>query len=242
MLLLPVGADQVVASGIRLAGKKSGQLQRAASRVKWLNQRLNNRDGAVIGARITPRFQVVRFVDVPVAKLCRLVIVQTEMDAKRDVGIFERIGKTQIGRRVISRIAAENRQQIHFPCPHVARQIAQRLGLVDGIGIDGVGVNDGLADVAERRIHRVRERMHNGRLMIAGNDDRRAPVTLQVFHYCGEKLLLLGLAPEMSRRRRPRASQPERERILQLPPRAAASDGRPSRRLTKEYFRPHRGD
>ena len=141
MLLLPIAAQQLVSGRFRLTGKKRHHFVNAFSAVQRRNQRLNHAQRPVIRPRIAPGFQIVRFVDVPQAKLSRFVLVKTHVDPEWDLGVLKRIGKTQVGRCIVGRIAAQDQQHVHFPAPHIGNQIAQRFGLVDGIGIDRIGVN-----------------------------------------------------------------------------------------------------
>jgi len=64
----------------------------------------------------------------------------------------------------------------------VPEQIVKRLSLIDGLYLERIGVEDGLADVTERAVHRVRERMHGRGLVVARDHDARAPVLLEVTH------------------------------------------------------------
>ena len=47
-----------------------------------------------------------RFVHMPMAKLSRFVLMQTEMNANGDICVLERIGEAEVCRRVVHRIAA----------------------------------------------------------------------------------------------------------------------------------------
>ena len=57
---------------------------------------------------------------------------------------------------------------------HVGGQFFDRFGLVDRIRIDGIGVENGLADVAQRLVHGVSKGVDDGWLMVARNDSARA--------------------------------------------------------------------
>ena len=60
-----------------------------------------------------------------------------------------------------------------LPALHVGDEIFDRFGLIDRIGVDGIGVENSLADIAERLIHGVSQRMDGWRLMIARDDEAR---------------------------------------------------------------------
>jgi hypothetical protein len=53
---------------------------------------------------------------------------------------------------------------------HVADEFLERLCLIDRIRINRVGVENGLAYIAERLVNQVHERMNLRRLLVPGND------------------------------------------------------------------------
>ena len=113
--------------------------------------------------------------------LRRFVFVQTEVHTDRH--LVHRVCELQIGRRGVHRVAADDDQHVDFAGIHVGDQIAKRGELVDRLGLDGIGVHDGGAGVAERVVHCVRESVHLRRLMIAGDDETAAAMREQIF--CG---------------------------------------------------------
>ena len=62
MLRLPVILDDLMPGGVGLSGEQRDQLVRALAVVERRNQRLHDADRTVVGARIAPGFEVVRFV------------------------------------------------------------------------------------------------------------------------------------------------------------------------------------
>ncbi len=108
----------------------------------------------------------------PVALRGGLVVVETEVDAKRN--LLHRIDELQVRRRGVDRVAAEDDQQAHGAGVHLADQFLQRRALVDRTGFGGLRVGDRGADVAERVVHRVRERVNRRRLTVAGDDQAAA--------------------------------------------------------------------
>ena len=149
VLLLPKGAHYIVTIDLSLAGEQRDKFNCALAVVKRRNQRLDDARRAVVGASVTPGFEFVRRVDVPLAKLGGFVLIESVMNAKRNFAARHRVGKVKIGGRVVDRIAAENDQQIDFAAAHVGDEIFDGFGLIDRVGIDWVGVENGLADVAE---------------------------------------------------------------------------------------------
>ena len=60
VLLLPVGADEIVSGGVGLAGEQRDEFDRALAVIERRDQRLDDADGAVVGAGIAPGFEFVR--------------------------------------------------------------------------------------------------------------------------------------------------------------------------------------
>ena len=58
-------------------------------------------------------------------------------------------------------------------------------GLIDRIRVDRIGVENGLADIAQFCIDRMRKRVDDRWLMITHNDDARAAVALKVLYQHG---------------------------------------------------------
>ena len=154
VLLLPVSASQVVSGGVGLAGEQRDEFQCALAVVERSDQRLDDADGAVVGAGIAPGFEFVSRIDVPLAEFGGFVLIEAVVNAQRNFAALQCVGEIQIGGRIVGRIAAENDQQIDFAAVHVGDEIFDRFGLIDRIRVDRIGVEDGLADVAELRIQR----------------------------------------------------------------------------------------
>ena len=148
-------------------------------------------EGSVEGAAVAPLFQIMGAVDVPVNVIVGLVLIQAVLYAQRN--LVHRIGEAEVRRRVVHRIAAHDDQHVHLAGVHVADEFFQRGRLNLRLHLHGVGVDDGIADRTQRRIHGVRQGVNRRRLIVAGNHDRRALVGLKIFHQRRDKLLLLGL-------------------------------------------------
>ena len=119
LLLLPISLNQIMPSDFGLSGQERNHLASALPAVEWLDERLDNTDGAVVSARVTPGFEIMRLVDVPMAEFCGLVLVHTEMNTKRDVAAFQGVGKAKINGRIVSRVATQNYQHVHLARLHV---------------------------------------------------------------------------------------------------------------------------
>ena len=83
-VLQPVGAHCIV--GIHpliLRTKCRHYFVRRHTTIKRSNQRLNNGCGTVVRARVTPRFEIVRLVQMPSSKPRRFVMELSQMDVGR---------------------------------------------------------------------------------------------------------------------------------------------------------------
>ena len=107
-----------------------------------------------------------------------------------NICVLERIGETQVCGRIVGGISAQDEKHVDFASPHVGDEIFDRVGLVDRIGVDGIGVENCLSDVAESLINLVGQSVNCGRLMIAGDDHARSPMASQFLHKRVGKLLL----------------------------------------------------
>ncbi len=143
---MPVIAYQSVAGLAFVARKKGDQFVRGTAFVKRRDERLNDADGTVIGSCIAPGFKVVRGWAVPLAKLGSFVVVQAGMDAH--FRFDDRVGKVEIGRRVVRGVRTEDKQTFDFSRIQIVQQIAQRFRLVDGICFYRVGIDHRFSDIA----------------------------------------------------------------------------------------------
>ena len=101
---------------------------------------------------------------------------------------FQRRSEFKFSRRIVCRIAAENQQQVDFSGAYVLDERMQRLVASYRIGIDWLGIENRLADVAERLINSVRESMNYWWLMIASDYNTRPVVRSQITCNCLVKL------------------------------------------------------
>ena len=87
------------------------------------------------------------------------------------VGNFEELRREiEIVRRVIDWIAAENQQGVDLTGIDVGTEFAQRFQIVDRRGVDRFGVINSVADVAERGIDCVYDRVYFRGLLFAGRE------------------------------------------------------------------------
>ena len=137
---------------------------------------------------------------------------EPEVHAQRD--LLHRVGEVQIRGRRVDRIAAEDEQDADRARVHLADELLQRGALIDRAHFRGLRVDDRRADVAERLVHRVRERMDGRRLAVAGDDEAAAARGLQILDERSHPALRRSAAPSRVRRRpRPARRHRARERL-----------------------------
>ena len=116
----------------------------------------------------------------PLAKLGSLVLVKTEVDAERNARTLQCIRETEVGGGIIGRISAEDDEDVHFAAAHVSNQILQRRSLIYRVGIDRIGIEDRLADIAEGLIDGVGQGVDGRRLMISRDHHARTAMAFQL--------------------------------------------------------------
>ncbi len=128
-----------------------------------------------------------RIRDVPVRELGGLVEIQAVIDDQADLA--EPFGEFQLCRCGKDRVVAQDDQDLDLPRVHRGRKLGERRMLADRVRLDRRTVSHCRADVSERLVHRVRERVHGGRLIVAGHDNGPAAMRLQVLADGGDPLL-----------------------------------------------------
>ena len=63
--------------------------------------------------------------------------------------LLQRVGETEIGGRIVGRISAHDDEHVHLAAAHVGDQIFERLELVHRVGVDRIGIENRLADIAQ---------------------------------------------------------------------------------------------
>src|SRR6516162_3273839 len=79
----PVLADNFQPRAFRRFAERRQYLVSGAAGIQRRDERLKDAGGAVVGASITPTFEIMRLRYVPIAQPGRLVLVQSEMDSQR---------------------------------------------------------------------------------------------------------------------------------------------------------------
>ena len=90
--------------------------------VKRFDQRLDDRDRAVVGTRVAPRFEKMRGGNMPVTQLRRFILVLAEMNAKS--GFVETVEiELEIDRRVVDRIATHHDEELDTSSIEIVNEI-----------------------------------------------------------------------------------------------------------------------
>ena len=147
------------------------------------DERLEERDRPVDGARVAPGLEGMGLGHLPVTALGGLVVVEAEMDAQRH--LVHPGGEVEVGGRGEDRVASEGHEKRDRPPVHVGRELLERGELIDRARLHRRAVEDRLSPVAELRVDRVRERMDGRGLVLPRDHHRGAGVRLQVL---GERL------------------------------------------------------
>ena len=114
----------------------------------------------------------------PVALDGRFVLVKTEVDPQRNPLKMSR--KLQVGRRCEYGIAADDKQHFHPTSRHVLDEFAEPGNLVRRMSLDRLGIENGLAAVAQQVVHRMGESVDTGRLPLPRDDDAGAAMLLEI--------------------------------------------------------------
>ena len=83
----------------------------------------------------------------------------------------EPFAKFHVGGRREDRVVPEDQEQLDLPRFHCRRELRERRVLAHRLWLDGSTVGHRRADVAERLIDSVRERVDGGRLELARHDN-----------------------------------------------------------------------
>ena len=130
MLTRPIIPHHVIRLLIVVVAEQRENFISSLAFVKRSNQRLHNRRGAIVRARIGPRLEVMRHRNMPVTNLRRFVVVEIQVRAQ--LNFLKPIEiKPEIDRRAVCRIAANNDQRLDFADVDVTYEFAQRLSLID---------------------------------------------------------------------------------------------------------------
>ena len=167
----PVVLDDVERRATGLAGHGAEQLVGRVAFEDGRDQRLDHSDRAVVRPRVGVG-------DVPVAQVCRFVHVVPVVDAERH--LRQSLGELDVRRGAENRVATDNHEEPDLPGVHGRRQIDERGGLILRRRFDRRAVAHRRADVAERLVDRVRDEVHGGRLVLAGDDERGAAMGLEI--------------------------------------------------------------
>ena len=108
---LPVLAHQFVAVALGPIAEHRDDLVERLAAIERRDERLDDRGGAVVRARVAPLLEEVRAVDVPMTLRRRLVVEQPDVHAR--LRLAQRLAELEVRRRIEDWVAAENHQQAH---------------------------------------------------------------------------------------------------------------------------------
>ncbi len=163
-------------AGIAVDGGE--ELGDRAAVVDRRDQRLDQGHRAVERTHVAPRLEIVGFGRVPVAELCGLVVIEPEVHTQWH--LFKRCAEVDVRRRREDRIRPEDEKHLDATCRHVGDEFNDRCPAIRRRCGHWRVVGNRRADIAERLVHRARERVDCRRLMIAGHDHRGAAVRAKV--------------------------------------------------------------
>src|SRR5436305_13533855 len=107
-------------------------------------------------------------------------LVEMQSDMHRHLHFVERPLELKISRCVVNGVTRKNQQDLNLAALHVCREFAKRLQLVNGVQLERVCVEDGFPDVSQGGVHGVRKHVNIRRLMLAGNNEARTLVRIEI--------------------------------------------------------------
>ena len=119
----PICLHDIVVRAHFFTQQRIQELMGGVAGIERFNQGLLDRDRAVIGAHITPRFQIVRFGNLPLALGGSLVGIEPKLDAEIDLG--QCTGKVEIHGGLEDRICTQDQECFHLAGVHRIDQGAQ---------------------------------------------------------------------------------------------------------------------
>ena len=99
----------------------------------------------------------------------RFVDVETVIDGERD--LHQALSELEVRWRGEDGIPTQDHEEIHLATVDGRRQVGHRGRLILSGGFDRRSIRDRGAHVAERLVHRVRDRVHGHRLILTGDDE-----------------------------------------------------------------------
>jgi hypothetical protein len=108
----------------------------------------------------------------------RLVVKLAEIRAQWH--FVDCLGELEVRRRCVHRVAAQNQQEADRTCVHVADEFSQPCPLIHRVRLNCLRVHDSVADVTQSVVHCVGQRVHGGRLSLAGDDEAPATRVLKI--------------------------------------------------------------
>ncbi len=175
--------NDVVRPLVLVAREERQNFRGRPSAIKRLYQRLLDRRRAIESACVAPGFQIVRLRQVPLCENAGLVPLHAQVNGRRD--LLDSRAEGEIGRSIVSWIAAQDDQRLDAAGGDVGSQLLQRGDLRPALGLH---IRDCLARVAERMVDPVRGGVNRCRLARACDHQRPAAILLEVARERGQPL------------------------------------------------------
>ena len=137
-LSLPVLANDLIRRSLRSIAERREHFVCGPPAIERRDQRLNDRNSAVEGPSVAPRFKKMRLGNLPVGNRGSFVRVQAQVRAHAD--LVHLLGESQVGRCGVNRIAADDRaayRPARRPSPRQARG-STALDRLDAVSIGSV--------------------------------------------------------------------------------------------------------
>ena len=182
-LLFPVAppepANQLVVRRSQSMSQKRKDLVSRTPVVERFDKGLHNAGCPIECAGVAPGLQIMGLREMPLAQPGGLVLVHAQMHPNSR--FLHVLGEIEISRRREYRIALQNHEHFHLAAIQCLDQVLKGCRLVHGTALDGLGVDQRLADIRQVIVHGMRQRVDGRRLPIACQDNGAAPVAYKVF-------------------------------------------------------------
>ena len=182
VLSLPICLHRIVRGLICRVIQDIDDFVRSLASIERHDQRLDDTDSSIVGARIAPGFKIVRLRNVPVAPCRGLIRIKPQVCP--ELHLLESVEEIEVGWRVVDRVAAQNQQCLHGAIPHVLDQLREGRDLIHGIRLYWIRVDYRLPCVAQGLIDRVNDSVDRRRLILPCDHDASSAMRLKVFEYC----------------------------------------------------------
>ncbi len=163
---------------VALVEEGGEQVDRGDALVQGSDERLDQRGDAVAGTAVAPALEGMAGGDLPAAAARGLVLAQGEVERVRDAG--EERADVEAGGSGVDRVPRRDHQRVDLAALDLLGERREGSARRGGVTQHRARAVHGDPDVAEERVHGVRQRVDGGRLPLADQDDRLPPVGREV--------------------------------------------------------------